>query len=245
MIHEFTIRSKYNSDEIDVIVDWGDDTISKLKESEPTIDGPTYNYNLSHEYKETKKYCVRIYGKKYYSIINNHNDIYSNNLVCNAISDKFPVASHLTNFASYLRAALHLLHVDASRTSFSKNVVNMANCFRWNPNLISVKGISYCPNLVEGIGCFAGCTNMTTNDFVFPINPSNKDSFSDFFYNCNKLTRNIASFFSNQRFNARSFNVKDIFCNNTSLSGNVPGDIFWEDNSINWLNKDKIFRRMF
>ena len=201
---EFSLWITKSRLESDIVIDWGDGVIEKLSELEPTngkdndgkIDVLVY---VAHTYTvPNKKYIVKVYGKDYCRLSHLTFLNTNNRLVCRVFDNDLPVASHLTNLASYCLHCVRLLKVSIS--SFSDmllHVVNLASLFEGCNNLMYAYGFD---NITKDIvpggvnNVFRLCNGLLKTDFKIP---ATFVSARNLFYNCKRLNINIANVFSN------------------------------------------------
>ena len=132
-IHKMTLRSAQEPEECDVVIDWGDGIVEAIKDGHYTGHTVGKAYELEHDYASTmtadvQRFIVKIYGKNYYTF--RHNSYKANNLISQIFDANFPIASHITNFASMAFGAARLLKVQFPHsTSPFSNVINWSSCF--------------------------------------------------------------------------------------------------------------------
>ena len=174
----------------DVVVDWGDGTVSVIANGEYTSGGGDTNngefdYTLTHTYANTGKYIIKIYGKDYYNIYNGGGDS-AYNLTCRAITHDLPVASHLLNLSRYLSGAKHLLYINVDRIKYNY-YTNMSSFCKGCSNLVKAVGFGRYFQHIFASSMFEGCESMTTCDLQLPYRCMNLSTMVKVFYNCKKL----------------------------------------------------------
>ena len=77
MTEKFAVRSNYKQQDSDVVVDWGDGTISSINKGEFESEDLTEwdrehqyeaKYFMSHTYAAEGRYLVKVHGKKYFAV---------------------------------------------------------------------------------------------------------------------------------------------------------------------------------
>jgi hypothetical protein len=132
-IHKMTLRSTEEPENCDVIIDWGDGTIDKIKNNNFISHTEGKSYELEHDYSpnmtsDIQRFTVKIYGRDYYTF--RHNSYKANNLISQIFDANFPIASHITNFASMAYGAARLLKVQFPHSGIPfSNVINWSSCF--------------------------------------------------------------------------------------------------------------------
>ena len=195
--HQFTIRSLEGPAKQDIIVDWGDGTLIKLSDMNVYASNGEYKYLMNHTYLSNGKYIIKIYGKKYFAIIQSSSNT-DPNILCRIFDYDLPIASHLRNFSSFCRHSKHLINVDVSKSpTFSSNYINIANMFTGCKNLLSVTGFggsSISKINVSYAALFYQCSALTTTDFkLIPTDSSIKQVFRE----CSNLEVDINDVLSN------------------------------------------------
>ena len=146
-----------------------------------------------------------------------------------------PVASHLTNLASYCLHCVRLLKVSIS--SFSDmllHVVNLASLFEGCNNLMYAYGFD---NITKDIvpggvnNVFRLCNGLLKTDFKIP---ATFVSARNLFYNCKRLNINIANVFSNGSLSNVTIDPAGMFVGTTQLSGMVPAEKLWNNTNVTW-----------
>jgi hypothetical protein len=257
MVEKFVIRTECSQENSDVVVDWGDGTYSNIKNGEYESkkdyqdEWPTVYYLVSHEYQESKKYTIKIFGKKYFNITHylgyfidpetNATYVYPEtsekyNLMCNCFTSETPIASHVTNLSSFAVGAKRLVNVIVDTTCNISKVSNLSSL------------LSLCTNLKRAIG-FPNFTAQTVNannvfyrDYVlqetdFKI-PPQVSSMTYTFCDCYALTGDITKFFHDKLFTTLSLKCDYLFGNCRSLSGHLANKagILWDSPVTTWVS---------
>jgi hypothetical protein len=242
MTEEFSLWITKSRLESDIIIDWGDGTVEKLSELTPTngtandvqIDVLVY---VAHTYEVPNKvYTIKIYGKDYCRLSHNATKLGSNNrLVCKLLSKDLPIASHLTNLASFGLHCVRLLKVDIpSYSNMLHQVVNLASLFEGCKNLIYAYGFDKLNNDIVPGGVnsvFSGCSGLLETDFKLPTTFS---SARNLFYNCERLEIDIASVFSNGSLSNITIDPAGMFAGTKKLFGIVPAEKLWNNTNVTW-----------
>ena len=222
-----------------VIIDWGDGTISELKnagnDNNITVsNNPTYNnldYVCSHTYNKNGKYIVKIYGTTYHWFLTS--DV-SKNLICRIFDHDLPIASFINRFASTFKGSNHLLNVVMFEKSGAQ-ILNSSMMFNSCQNLLSVTGFtSSLSRLIQCNNMFSGCKNLTFTDFKLPslIEGSGIQSL---LHNCQKLQIDLVNLFTN--WNILSGQKVDLTKTFVGCKQITCSDIDYVANKL-WCNKD-------
>ena len=242
MTEEFSLWITKSRLETDIIIDWGDGVVEKLSELTPTAgadkDGQTdISVYVAHTYEVPNQvYTIKVYGKDYCRISRNSTKLSGDNrLICKCFTKDLPVATHLTNLASFCYSSPRLLKVSVeSYSNIFLDVINLSSLFEACKNLITATGFNRLTNdIVKGgvSNFFSGNYALVTTDFVFP---ENTVACRNTFLNCQRLENTVNSFFPSNGFISKTIDVTRVFGNCKKLQGPVNGDIFWNDSNINW-----------
>jgi hypothetical protein len=243
LTEEFSLWITKSRLESDVIIDWGDGVVEKLAELTPTSgadkDGQAdVSVYVAHTYEVPNQvYTIKIYGKDYCRISRNSTKLNANNrLLCKCFTKGLPIASHLTNLASFCYSATRLLKVSVeSYSNIFLNVINLSSLFEGCKNLIAATGFNRLTNdIVKGgvSNIFSGNYALVTTDFVFPENTA---ACRNTFLNCQRLENTVNSFFPTNGLISKSVDITRIFGNCKKLQGTVNGNILWDDLTVNWF----------
>lgn len=242
MTHEFTIRSTDASENQNVIVDFGDGTIVNLKDIIPT-ESSEYAYSLSHTYSSNGKYIIKIYGNTYFAIkqAQDKNKSY-NNILCRALTDDLPIASHLSNFSSFCLGAKHLIYLNITNPNFNFQYSNISTMCGFCTNLISATGFGLRNKLNCSYGyLFTYCYSLETTDLQI-VSALEGGGIGYIFRACKKLNIDVNSFFKYfMPFSGTTFNVNGMFTQCENIVGIVPGDKLWNNKNVNWTNTSTCF----
>jgi hypothetical protein len=153
----FYVHSK-TREECDIVIDWGDGTVSRVADlddnsvksfgSYTDSHGTSYMYGyltMTHTYTdcvsriennklvESKKYIVKVYGKDYFMI--RFGNIETNNIVSRICDNDLPIASNVTNISSAAAKSLRLLYLNVPYQYSFKNVTNYSGLVGYCDNL--------------------------------------------------------------------------------------------------------------
>lgn len=257
--HRFILRSRFLPNNSDVVIDWGDDTVTVINEKEPTqivdawndnidlsdtekinfrqINKGNYEYLMNHKYETDGIYTVKIYGKKYFALNSWKN--YNYNLMCSVFNENLKIASHLSNFSSFCKGTNHLLFVNVANSNFNLQATNVSNMFSECKSLIKAIGFNEYNN--QRIHCVQGmfntCVALNYTDFKIPHYIS--DGSLDFvFSRCRTLNVNISNLIPLYIYsdnNIISINKMFNECNKLLHDENI-GDFLWNNKLISWIN---------
>jgi hypothetical protein len=236
--HKMTLRSTQEPDACDVVIDWGDGTVEAIKDGYFTGHTAGKAYELEHDYSQNmtadiQRFVVKIKGKDYYTF--RHNSYKNNNLISRIFDAGFPIAGHITNFASMVVSADRLLkvHFPHSTAPFS-NAWNWSSCFNECPNVVSITGFE--DLAIRGDACFSGfmaaCGSLKTTDFVIPATVTKLENI---FTGDTNLECDINSLIPKQGFAASNILTRAPFGYLKKVYGTVPADKLWNDKRINWI----------
>lgn len=264
--HAFNIRSeKCRKTGIDVVVDWGDGTVTELSDenapgviaserkhpytyiAEDPEDMGESTYTLFHTYKKPNRvYTVKIYGKDYYAIVNGiafngEEDLTKYNLLCRCWGINTPIASHLYNLSSFARRALRLFYVYFQSYTDSRELYNTSNAFIGCRNLRYVRGFGsqsiICRNCAN---MFSSCPALRYSDFRLPSIVLDKNAFATTYGGCKSLQSDITTLLPKSGFIAKKLDFQAVF-SGSKITGTVPADILWKDKTIQWSNTERAF----
>ncbi len=125
--HHLIIRSIYALEDQDVIIDWGDGTVTDIKtESGIKVYGQLgdFNFVVRHQYQELDRpYIVKIFGHTYYNFMSENAQKFiddgsgdpkcylNHNLISRIFDKDLPIASCVSNTSSMCRYARRLMRV--------------------------------------------------------------------------------------------------------------------------------------
>lgn len=246
MTHRTLLRSCTPIDESDLIIDWGDGSVtivSELPSSCAKLDDTEYVYKLEHTYEVSDRYIVKIYGTKYFGFTTeweSSRDNLTYNLMSRCIEEDLPISSHVTNHASFAALALRLLKVTASECVLT-NAFNLSSFFLGDTNLVQVTGVKNISNACRTTTAFfAECAALTTTDFIIPGMTKDGSNYYVFAW-CANLVRDVAKLIPTQGFVGHSISMDHAFTNCKGLTGTVPASKLWENTRITWTNTSQCF----
>jgi len=246
MTERLFVRTFCPREQLDVIIDWGDEATTDLSDlnatgitaSTPDSKGEYLMY-CEHTYEESKKYVVKIYGRNYFSF--GHDETCSN-LTCRIFSGDLPIALHLRNLSSVCVKALRLLKVVVNGyDAWIKNVENISGAFYMCYNLLSVTGFRQRTSMMCDQNLFQQCRNLVTTDYKLKTTYSRPGACDGVFGGCVKLAINDISKLLPDTGFIGSINFSKIFFNCSSISGTVPASKLWEDSKVTWINTSNAF----
>lgn len=248
LTQHFVVRTVEGKVDNDVVVDWGDGESTKLADlPDELITGERHHF--IHEYKETGKYIVKIFGKKYFNFMSasvytsdNANKLFPNStqLMCRVFDYDLPIASHIYNYVAMCHGCDHLINVNVFNSNFKFNAVHCDNLFASCDNLLQVTGfVGYCNNSEHIATMFGASKNLKYTDFQFATltSPGIYTTFS----NCNNLEIDISTLFPKNWKPGSPFNVGYAFQNCKKLYGTVPADLLWNNKDVKWTTTAKCF----
>lgn len=239
MTHTFIIRSQQNKNLQDVMVNWGDGTITSLKDDDvPWENKGDRRYTLTHTYSTPGIYTVKVYGKTFFGIWHWNT---GNNILCEALTSYLPIASNHHNLGHFLCGSQCLTWIQCGIYTFhGKSQVDLlcGGCH----NLTIATGMSALPKLRSARAIFTDCPNLTTTDYVFPTSVDILDGYAYSFAGCQKLTRSLKDFFPEGGFQNKKLDLSEMFrgASQVTWDSGVPQKL-WKDPTIEWLNTDQVF----
>lgn len=228
--HHFIIRSIYTLAQQNVIIDWGDGTLTDIKNSEDVkeygVPG-SQDFVVRHKYAELDRpYIVKIYGNTYFGIMGENSQKFiddgsgnakcylNHNLITRIFDRDLPVASCITNAASMCRYAKRLISVNVYGHSILRQVTNWTLCFSGCVNMYSAWGfqddnlnVSACSEM------FANCTSMVSTDFKIPRAPRSSSTANTIFKECNNLAYNVIDLLETTDFMVSPYKIASMFYN--------------------------------
>ena len=228
--HHFIIRSIYTLAQQNVVIDWGDGTVTDIKNSEDVkeygVPG-SQEFIVKHKYTELDRhYIVKIYGNTYFGIMGENSTKYiddgsgdakcylKHNLITRIFDKDLPVASCITNAASMCRYAKRLVYVNVYGHSILRQVTNWTLCFSACENLYSAWGfqddnlnVSACSEM------FANCKSMVKTDFRIPRAPRSSSVANSIFKECNNLSCNVDDLLETSDFMVSPYKIGSMFYN--------------------------------
>lgn len=247
MTETFALRTTTPEADSDVVVDWGDGTIQKVKDGEhggytgPDGEG-RYIAKMTHTYGTAGKYTVKVYGHDYFCLSHAPSHVSdASNMQCRILADDLPIASHLTNLTAFAYGTLKLVTVQCASYKYLHRTTNHAQMFTNDKNLLSVTGFEDLVMISRGAeGCFQFCENMHTCDFNGVLCSNNPRAMYAMYQNCYALAINIGTFFPT-KFVSRALNFTNTFTHMHAMTGTVDPNQFWGDPNIDWQGFSNCF----
>lgn len=247
MTETFALRTTTPEADSDVVIDWGDGTVQKVKDGEhggytgPDGEG-RYIVKMTHTYAATGKYVVKVYGKDYFCLSHAPSHVSdASNMQCRILADDLPIASHLTNLTAFSYGTLKLVTVQCASYKYLHRTTNHAQMFTNDKNLLSVTGFEDLVMISRGAeGCFQFCENMHTCDFNGVLCSNNPRAMYAMFQNCYALSVDIGKFFPT-KFVSRALNFTNTFTHMHAMTGTVDPNQFWGDPNIDWQGFSNCF----
>lgn len=247
MTETFALRTTTPEADSDVVVDWGDGTIQKVKDGEhggytgPDGEG-RYIVKMTHTYGTAGKYTVKVYGHDYFCLSHAPSHVSdASNMQCRILADDLPIASHLTNLTAFAYGTLKLVTVQCASYKYLHRTTNHAQMFTNDKNLLSVTGFEDLVMISRGAeGCFQFCENMTTCDFNGVLCSNNPRAMYAMYQNCYALAINIGTFFPT-KFVSRALNFTNTFTHMHAMTGTVNAKQLWGDPTIDWQGYSNCF----
>lgn len=247
MTETFALRTTTPEADSDVVVDWGDGTIQKVKDGEhggytgPDGEG-RYVAKMTHTYGTAGKYTVKVYGHDYFCLSHAPSHVSdASNMQCRILADDLPIASHLTNLTAFAYGTLKLVTVQCASYKYLHRTTNHAQMFTNDKNLLSVTGFEDMVMISRGAeGCFQFCENMHTCDFNGVLCSNNPRAMYAMYQNCYALAINIGTFFPT-KFVSRALNFTNTFTHMHAMTGTVNAKQLWGDPTIDWQGYNNCF----
>lgn len=249
MTHKFLLRCHTPKEKQNTIIDWGDGEISDLSLIDPSnsITSSSYSviYQLSHTYKESGKYIIKLYGSTYEHIM--YDEESEDGKLCNLISRAFafdlPIASHINTFDSTFNYAKHLININISENSskFLEQVVNTVNMFAHCTNLTNVIGFNNYNNITLCSQMFLSCINLVKTDFRLPSNVVQANSC---FQGCENLDISISKLLPSYGFTNTIIGFSLVFRNMKKLKGTITekhANYLWNNKHVYWEDVNTVF----
>lgn len=239
MTHKFIIRSQQNKDLQNVMVDWGDGTITSLKDDDVVWENKgDRRYTLTHTYSTTGVYTVKVYGTTYFCIWHFEGN---DNILCEALTSYLPVASCHHNLSRFLAGAQCVTWVQCGLFTFA-NKTNIDLICAGCKNLTIATGFSALPKLRSAEQVFSGCSNLVTTDYVFPTSVDTQEGYYLSFSGCSKLVRSLKDFFPAGGFQSKKLKAYDMFLNAALLTwSDEIAQKLWKDPTIEWTDTSTAF----
>jgi hypothetical protein len=245
MTEQFAIYTNSPAEESDVIVDWGDGSISSIKNGDyfsvKTDDNQEYIFEVAHTYEvPNQTYTVKVYGRKYWKI---GHIASSGNLMSRCFTDDLPIASHLMSLGNFACRAFKLLYVNIPAYHRVLTIPTWVNCFLECKNLLKATGFKRIYPLYSLGHLFHGCWNLTDTDFRIPTTATD---ISYIFCNCQSLVKDVSSLFDNQAntllgFANSTVSINYSFYGTRRITGTIPADILWNNQKTKFLGSGECF----
>ena len=219
-------------EELDIIIDWGDGNIEKVKDNHTHPDDDDIEViNISHIYTSFKPTIVKIYGSNYYMVRNSSNyDLSKKSIIRNIFSKKYPCSSNLTHVSLICNGSNHLLMLDIP-TYITQQLRIICNAFQECHNLNKVT-FGYVTNFIEMQTAFYNCYNLITADIRLPNSVDRANGFKRLFKGCRNLSGDILNLFPENGFTTNNLNFVETFrdCANLTCSDyDKLGSLLWND----------------
>lgn len=250
MTHRVCIRTGMIEHETsDVVVDWGDGSISTIANGEylektTSVEDKESDYVLEHTYSLNGKYIVKIFGKQYYSICtpsDPNNEEHKYNLICRILDNDLPLAPCVTNISSLCAYAIRLFSVHVPSYFDLSRIVNIGGIFRGCKNLQSVKGLkNQFINVAAANQIFVDCYSLTELEFTMPTSVSRGFS-NEMFRNCIEYAGKIEDLIPSGGFVGGILGANYLFSECRKLTGTVPAEQFWNNPNVTWINTSTAF----
>lgn len=254
-------KEQVDANKSDVVIDWGDNTITKFNEYN-SADGGSRTYTFSHDYKETyklnngtdfradRKYLVKITGKDYFGL-----RTASQQIIINMSTVDCPIASCVKAFNGFFAGRM-MFNVDLGYYGPTFYNCNLSEMF-YAGTIREITGFkrAFTDRLYAISFAFQGIRRMNGSkfDFTIPAEVTNAN-FSKLFYGITFYIGNTTQKYDILKlFNPRSFadmknyssvNVDSMFgtCSNITCSDYQKlGKFLWNNTDINWTNTSTVF----
>lgn len=259
MTHLFTLRTMVQDyTKSDVVVDWGDGTISSIakQEFEPigdnlygdssaSTDEGEANYTFKHTYKTPGKYIVKVYGQDYYNInayakVGWTSEYLESNLICRIFDHDLPLACHYKNISQMCAHADRLLYVNAETIKYNY-FVNISGLFSCAHNLLEAVGFKRNFTVSCCSQAFTGCFNLRKTDMQVATESVYSGGPSGQYCDCSELNIDIAKLLPEVASKGGTIDVTRLFFNCAKIFGMVPADKLWDNKQVTWLNTSQAF----
>lgn len=254
MIERFRLRTDDDVEDTDVIVDWGDGSITKAADlPDESVDRTTdlddqeFIFTFQHEYTQPGKYIVKITGKKYWGFQHNN----TNNIVSRILDSDLPLAQNVQNIAGLCSGGNYKLvsvHVPTGQQLFT-NIHNASSAFANCHNLKQATGFDTKFRFTRTVAnFFQNCQNLCYTDFQLPVLCIYANAGMNGVYRgCTRLGQayndmrtgkavqtTIQKLIPPQGFASRAISMTYCFYGCSSLDGIIPASYLWRDTRINW-----------
>lgn len=250
MEHRFTMRSASKTkEELDIIVDWGDGTDTKISEDvvlsfEYSEEDSESTISVSHIYEAPGKYIVKILGSKYFAFSRwkgaSNTETKQYNLLCRIFDGDLPVATNVTNLASAASMAPRLNKVNIPAYYNLAQIENLSYLFYASP-VTEVLGLANrLSSVATASNIFDNCTYLVNTDFMLP-HVTSRGTYRKSFAKCKNLTTPASSMFFAGGIASPEVNVEQLFYGCSSLPAEDLSEYFWGNKNIKWLNTENAF----
>ena len=228
--HHLIIRSIHQLSDQDVIIDWGDGTITDIKtDSEVKVYGTrgSWDFVVRHKYQELDKhYIVKIFGHTYFGFMSESSSKFiddgsgdpkcylNHNLISRIFDKDLPIASCVSNAASMCKYARRLLAVNVYGHEIVRQVTNWTLCFSGCTNLYTAWGfqddnlnVSACSEI------FNNCKSMVQTDFKIPRAPRSSSTATAIYKECNNLSSQVTDLLETTDFFVSPYKIGSMFYN--------------------------------
>lgn len=263
MTEMFSVRSAQSLEQQNVIIDWGDNTVTVLKDQvsvetqdliattddgvyQSVEDDREYEHFCWHKYAAPGKYIVKVYGNTYWGLRNKSHSQY--NLISRLFDHDLPLAKCCVNISHIGYHALRLQKLSPQPYFNMTFIENMAFAFDGCTNLLEVKNFEKLPSMCNPVAVnnvFANCTNLTTSDMrLHPSATRYKNNWESFYKNCSNLAVDVLNLLPANGFSGKYVSAPEIFQNCAKLTCsdyNKLANILWNDGHIIWSNPARVF----
>ena len=245
MEESFSLRTLTPPEKQDVVVDWGDGTLTELSTITPVISGTEYRYTVNHVYTTPGTYIVKIFGRSYFAFMTSGTP--ETTLISRIFEEDLPVASWLWNFSSVCLHAQRLLHVNVYNHLVARSGLHWSRAFTSALNLIDVSGFTaYNTSRNSNYNCFQNCVNLSYSDFRMAAAPPDVNGGNGYAYaKCYKLAVDVEDLLPAQGFKAGSvINMAEAFRAGYLLTMASPESVankLWLNTSVTFTNTAKTF----
>lgn len=264
----FYINSK-KREECDIVIDWGDGTISKVADlndnsvksfgSYTDSHGTSYTYGyltMTHTYTdcvsriengklvESKKYIVKIYGKDYFMV--RFGNLEANNIVSRICDIDLPIASNVTNISSTAAKSLRLLYLNVPYQYNFKNVTNFSGLVGYCDNLRYAaidSGTKFNIDCVLSIQAILVYDINLLRAIIHPTSYAYQDGFGTFATGCKNLHEDVLNILPKHGF-TRDANMTNAFngCAKLTCSDyDKLANMLWNNTNVKFTSTSGCF----
>ena len=261
MTEVFNIRTMQPLNMSNVIIDWGDDTITKLNEEESKswsdiageedgvhqyfMEEKEYMNYCWHTYETPGKYIIKIYGNTYWGL---RSELPEYCLTSRVFDCDLPLARWCTDLCNFAKGSLRLQQIYAPNYYWLRSVQNTTHSFQNCYNLLKVQNfrkLPWCNNSYAINSAFQGCNNLEFSDMKIPSSNNTLSSgWHDFYNGCSNLDVDVLTLLPDNGFGGRYVNMSNVFLNCAKLKcSNYEklAEILWDDTHIIWKNTNNCF----